>query len=140
MAESVEGSEGGALKNMSLDIWLKGKSEQVPCMCPTCCHEHNRTETECFFEANITHNLGRMAAEVGIYNCVWRPDENGVTKAGQLIEPLRKGIALMESDPKRFEKLNAPNGWGLYEHFLPWLRRYLEACEQHPDASVHVWR
>lgn len=28
------------------------------------------------FEANITHNLNKMAKEVGIYEYLWRPDED----------------------------------------------------------------
>lgn len=92
------------------------------------------------FDANITHNLNRMAKEAGIYEACWRPEEIGIAKASQLIEPLRQGIALMESDPERFEKYDAPNGWGTYNDFLPWLKRYLEACIEHPDADVSVSR
>lgn len=92
------------------------------------------------YSANITHNLGEMAGEAGIYKHLWRPEEIEITKAEQLIEPLKAGIALMESDPKRFEKFNAPNGWGMYEHFIPWLREYLGACVEYPDATVEVSR
>jgi hypothetical protein len=46
----------------------------------------------------------------------------------------------MKADPPRFEKHNAPNGWGLYEHFLPWLETYLAACEKMPDAKVSASR
>ena len=46
----------------------------------------------------------------------------------------------MKSDPERFEQFNSPNGWGLYEHFIPWIERYLEACEANPDATVSVSR
>lgn len=92
------------------------------------------------FEANITHNLNDMADEAGIYKILWRPDENGFTKAGQIIDPLKAGIALMKSDPLRFQKLNAENGWGTYADFLPWLERYLEACEANPDADISVSR
>lgn len=92
------------------------------------------------YSAKITHNLGAMAREAGIYECLWRPEEIGITKAEQLIEPLRAGLALMKADPARFEAHNAPNGWGLYKHFLPWIERYLAACEEHPDADVSVWR
>lgn len=97
------------------------------------------TRTE-VYDANITHNLGAMAREAGIYEVCWRPDEVGITKAEQLIEPLRNGTALMKADPARFEKYNAENGWGLYEHFLPWLEEYLAACEANPDAEVSVSR
>lgn len=81
-----------------------------------------------------------MAMEAGIYEAVWRPEEIGITKAAQLIEPLRAGIALMKSDRPRFEKKNAENGWGTYEQFLPWLEDYLSACEANPDGDISVSR
>ncbi len=89
---------------------------------------------------NITHNLGRMAKEAGIYQHLWRPEEIGVTKAAQLIEPLRAGLALLRSDEARFREFDAPNGWGCYEHFVPFVAEYLKACEEYPDADVHVSR
>lgn len=92
------------------------------------------------YSANITHNLGAMAHEAGIYMHLWRPDEIGVTKAAQLIEPLRAGLALLREDPPRFERHNAPNGWGMYEHFVPFVADYLAACEENPDADVEVSR
>lgn len=113
---------------MSLDVYL------TPNKCEHC---GRRGEG---FSSNITHNLNSMAAEAGIYEIVWRPEENGITKAKQLIEPLRKAIAEMKIDPERFKKHNAPNGWGLYEHFVPWLEEYLAACESEPEAAVSVSR
>jgi hypothetical protein len=71
-----------------------------------------RTQPTEVYEANITHNLNKMAVEAGIYECLWRPDDIGITKAEQLIEPLTKGLALLKSDPRRFEAFNSPNGWG----------------------------
>ena len=107
---------------MSLDVTLSAVRETV------------------VYDANITHNLNKMAAEAGIYQHLWRPDEIGITHASQLIEPLRVGVALMKSDPARFEAFNASNGWGLYKQFLPWVERYLKACEENPDATVEVNR
>ena len=118
---------------MSLDVYLTTKTTKCECC------GRGGEETEHFWQ-NITHNLGAMASEAGIYEACWRPEEIGITKAAQLIEPLRKGIAQMKADPARFEKHNSPNGWGLYENFLPWLERYLEACEANPDADVSVSR
>jgi hypothetical protein len=63
-----------------------------------------------------------------------------VAHARDLIGPLRAGLELLRSDPERFKKFNAPNGWGLYEHFVPWVAEYLAACEENPDAEVHVCR
>lgn len=112
---------------MSLDVYLEYK-------CKSC------KRSDEMYSANITHNLAKMAGEAGIYELLWRPDENGITKAKQLIKPLRKAIAEMKADPERFKKHNASNGWGMYEHFVPWLEEYLKACESFPKASVSVSR
>lgn len=92
------------------------------------------------YSSSITHNLGSMAREAGIYQLLWRPEEIGITRANQMIEPLAAGLKLMVSDPERFKKFNAPNGWGMYEHFIPWIQKYLCACIEHPDADVSVSR
>lgn len=92
------------------------------------------------YSANITHNLGKMAREAGIYQHLWRPDELGIKQAGELIMPLRAGLELLKSDPERFQKFDSPNGWGLYKHFVPFVENYLEACEQNPDSVVEVSR
>lgn len=90
--------------------------------------------------SNITHNLNRMADVAGIYQHLWRPDELGIAKARELIEPLRAGLALLKSDPVLFKKYDSPNGWGLYEHLVPFVAKYLAACEEYPEALVRVSR
>ena len=100
----------------------------------------NRGEGDCVYSANITHNLGRMAEAAGIYKPLWRPEEIGITHAEQLIEPLAAGLALLQSDPPRFEAHNAPNGWGLYKHFVPFVERYVDACRIYPTAAVRTFR
>lgn len=92
------------------------------------------------FDTNITHNLGKMADAAGIYQPVWRPEEVGITRAGQMIRPLQKGLAKLVADPAKYKAYDSPNGWGLYEHFVPWLIEYLEACQAHPEATVRVDR
>lgn len=92
------------------------------------------------FTANITHNLGKMASAAGIYQIVWRPEEVGIMAAGQLIERLTVGIDLMATEREWFEGFNAPNDWGKYEHFLPWLQDYLKACRNYPFAKVRTSR
>jgi hypothetical protein len=96
-------------------------------------------ETEIYSD-NITHNLTEMAEEAGIYMHLWRPEEIGIEKAWELIEPLKAGIARLKSDPERFRAFDSPNGWGLYIHFLPFVERYLEQCEYNPDATISVSR
>ena len=92
------------------------------------------------YDSNITHNLGRMAEAAGIYQHLWRPEELGLHLAHDLIGPLERGIALLKSDPARFKAFNAPNGWGLYEHFVPFVQKYLDACRENPDATISVSR
>jgi len=107
---------------MSLDVYLR------------------RLQPSLVYEANITHNLNSMADEAGIYYHLWRPEEVGVTKAEQLIEPLTIGLAQLRADPEHFKKFNSSNGWGMYENFVPWVARYLEACREYPDADVEAFR
>lgn len=92
------------------------------------------------YSANITHNLGKMAKAAGVYEHLWRPEEIGITKASQLIEPLEQGLAKLRADQKGFEKHNPPNGWGTYESLVFFVRDYLEACKQYPDADVSASR
>ena len=92
------------------------------------------------YSRNITHNLNKMAEAAGIYKALWRPDENGITKAHQCIEPLRTGLLELVSNRAHYEQFNSPNGWGLYKHFVPFVTDVLMACCEHPDADVEVSR
>lgn len=92
------------------------------------------------YTANITHNLYAMADEAGIAKHLWAPEEVGITQAVQLIAPLHKAVAELKADPARFEKHNAPNGWGIYENFLFFVEQYLAACLANPNAQVRASR
>ncbi|MEO7345071.1 MAG: hypothetical protein ABIU85_09580 [Methylotenera sp.] len=107
---------------MSLDIYLK------------------EVRLTAIFDANITHNLNKMAKDAGIYSHLWRPDEIGIVTASQLIEPLRAGLALLKSDPLRFQNFDASNGWGKYENLVSVVEDYLAACVENPNATVEVSR
>ena len=150
---------------MSLDVYLKVPGVQGPCKCGAIFVRENGgtveltreewdrrypgrepftvdlpSDDEYVFEANITHNLNRMAAEAGIYEACWRPDEIGAERAKDIVPLLEKGLADMKARPSHFEQFNAPNGWGMYEHFVPWVEQYLEACREYPDAEIEVSR
>lgn len=92
------------------------------------------------FSANITHNMNRMAAEAGIYGCIWRPREHGITHAHQMIDPLAAGLAQMVTQKAKFEAFNPSNGWGSWEVFVLFCSELLQACRDHPDAFVGVYR
>lgn len=90
---------------MSLDVSLNRKAdEQIVC---SECGQHYFPNYS-VYDANITHNLGEMAEAAGIYGIVWRPEENGITTAEQLIEPLEKAIADMKARPEYYEQFNSP--------------------------------
>ncbi len=92
------------------------------------------------YSANITHNLGEMATEAGIYEYLWRPDEFHIVTAEQLIEPLEEGLKTLKDNPSRFKMLNPSNGWGSYDVLVGFVKGYLAACEQYPGAVVSVSR
>lgn len=94
----------------------------------------------CVYESNITHNLGKMAGEAGIYEAMWRPEEIKATQAKQIIEPLESGVNLLRSDPERLKQFNPSNGWGDYNGLLRFAEQYLEACKSYPEATIRVSR
>ena len=126
-------------------------------------YDEGKTYTEQIEEvywANITHNLNIMAGKAGLYEALWRPhrlkenynipdsdhdaehefESNQTTKASEIIPIIEKGLADLKARPEYFETFNAENGWGLYEHFVPFVEKYLEACKEYPEAIVTVGR
>lgn len=118
------------------------------------------------YSANITHNLTTMAEKAGLYKALWRPfyynsyvleymdakeiEGNEVledtveslaeVRARDIIKPIEKGLKKLKAKPEYFEQFNSPNGWGMYEHFVPFVENYLEALKEFPNAYVRVWR
>ena len=106
---------------MSLDVFL----------------EDPETGSELFW-AKIAHNLGTMAEVAGFYRACWCPEEINITTARELAPHLRDGLIKLVENPKKYEQYNSPNGWGMYEHFVPWVFEYWRACCANPDALVRV--
>lgn len=140
---------------MSLDVYLNRKRYLS--------YDEGKTyteDTEQVYWANITHNLNTMAGEAGIYEALWRPhrlkegynisendhqaewkfEKENTTLAKDIIPLLEKGLSDLKTRPEYFEKFNSPNGWGMYEHFVPFVEKYLEACKEYPDAIIEVSR
>lgn len=120
---------------MSLDVYLNRKRYLS--------YDEGKTYTEDdeqVYWANITHNLGKMAGEAGIYEALWRPEEIGKKRASEIVELLEKGLTDLKTRPEHFEKFNSPNGWGMYKNFVPFVEKYLEACKEFPDAIIEVSR
>jgi hypothetical protein len=132
---------------MSLDVTLKD---------PTATYEVGY-----LYDANITHNLTEMAGEASIYKALWRPyqlkkefkklpknnytleltfERECVTLAKDIIPILKKGLKDLKARPEYFETFNSPNGWGMYEHFVPFVEKYLEACKKYPESIIIISR
>ena len=145
---------------MSLDIYLKGKKEMKPQECIECGFIHYHDIQEILYDCNITHNLGIMAKEAGIYEALWRPyklkedynipdedysaqmefEENNIILAGDIINILEEGLERLEENPHHYKKLDSPNRWGIYDDFLPFVKTYLAKCKEFPQAEIHVSR
>lgn len=112
------------------------------------------------YSANITHNLGDMASEAGIYEALWRPyrlkegynipeddhnaeykfEEENPVRAFEIIPIIEKGLKDMLARSEHYKTFDSPNGWGLYVHFIPFIERYLEALRKYPEAFVECDR
>ena len=112
------------------------------------------------YRSNITHNLNRMADEAGLYEALWRPyqlkegynipeddyqaeykfEEANPVRAYEIIPIIEKGLEDMKARPKHYEKFNSSNGWGMYEHFVPFIEEYLKALKEYPEAFVECDR
>jgi len=125
----------GRIKEITREEWDSLYPGQEPVI-----FNQNVYEDDDVYSANITHNLNTMAEAAGIYECLWRPDEIGITLAAQLIDPLSHGLQELCRDPERFLPLNPPNGWGSYEVLVSFVENYLLACIKYPAATVDVWR
>lgn len=100
--------------------------------CKYCDAEH--------FSANITHNLNKMAQECGLYECLWRPDENNYVYGKDIIDVLEYGLNKLKSNPKHFKQFNSPNGWGVYKDFVSFVEKVLNACLKYPNLKIVVSR
>ena len=117
-------------------------------------------QRECLYRSNITHNLNRMADEAGLYKALWRPyqlkegynipeddhdaeykfEEANPVRAYEIIPIIEKGLEDIKARPKHYEKFNSSNGWGMYEHFVPFIEEYLKALKEYPEAFVECNR
>lgn len=89
------------------------------------------------YDANITHNLSKMAFEAGIYDAIWGVSD-GQTTCTQVSEMLAKGILDIKQRPEYYRQFSAQNGWGTYEQFIPWLEKLLEAYIKYPNATISI--
>lgn len=119
---------------MSLDITLSMiPSDPIPC---ECCGQDTLGAVE-VFDANITHNLGRLAMLVGIYEILWGIDNSAKTTAREITDRLMMGIIELKENPDYYRESDDTD-WGTYDQFVPWLERLFHACIEFPDAIITI--
>ena len=124
--------ENGQTKEISRAEWDKRFPEQEPVIVDLI--------DDSVYDADITHNLSRMALKAKLYIPLWRPDEIGIRKAVQLIPILRAGLPALKNNKEQLERFNPKNGWGSYEVLVDFVQSYLAACEKYPDADIFISR
>ena len=127
--------ENGETKEITVQEWNERFPDKEPVKL-----QSQEYETDEVYSANITHNLNTMSKEAGVYKHLWRPDELGITKAKELIDPLREGLHKLKLEPDKYRKFNPENGWGSYEGLVRFVENYLNACYEYPEAEVEVSR
>jgi len=127
--------ENGHIVEISEAEWYKRHPDREPVRAP----KQDEYTTE-LYSANITHNLGQMASHAGLYDALWHPEDKGWQYARDIIPTLKQGLAALRQDPEHYRQYDADNGWGTYDHFVPFVIEYLEACRRYPDAKIKVDR
>lgn len=107
---------------MSLDVYLSTKEEGY------------------VYDANITHNLNKMAEAAGLYKVLWHPNSNDFETAEQMIPVLKEGLLELVCNEDHYKAFNPENGWGSYEGLVKFVSKYLNACTMYPHATVEVSR
>ena len=126
---------------MSLDVMLKSEEPTiVECKCSECDHVHSKAVFEYYYDANITHNLNKIAQNCGLYVALWRPENLNYKYARDLIAPLTEGIKRLTENLDTLRQYEPKNGWGTAENLLSFACEYRIACELHPDAEISVSR
>jgi len=93
------------------------------------------------WSGNITHNLTRMAEAIGAYDALWRPEENGIEEARQLIVPLTAAREkLLQMPEEKLCALEPENKWGTAKGFDAFLWGTIRAARKWPGAKVTACR
>lgn len=116
-------------------------------------HQEAEYNTE-VYEANITHNLMKMAKavlcfslendydvldnnEITLYHILW----HGSGQSAKVIAPmLEVGITELKENREIYEEYNPENGWGSYEALVLFTTLLLEACKEFPETTLYCHR
>ena len=144
--------------------YINWASEDEEILSPEEWFDDNKNYIFSIYSSNITHNLGTMAKEAGLYEALWRPyricieniiqidydnityeEENDIEDmwtvlASDIIYYIEQGLYELKSYKKLYKRFDSPNGWGVYDDFVPFVEEYLEALKANPDGIINVDR
>lgn len=109
---------------MSLDVNIKYKAFE-------CC---GRDEEYADVHLNITHNLGRIASELGVYEMLWKND--GTKKCSEQIDQLIEAKDKLSSNIEYYHQFNSSNGWGTADNFEDFLGQVIYEMKLNPNAYI----
>lgn len=123
--------------SLTIQIYIPvDEDDEYDTMTQTLSESKDFTYLEEVLWLNITHNLTRMASEAGIYQVLWRPGYTFTKITPDVVLTLQDGLEKLKGDPERYKKFDAPNGWGVWEHFVPFVEEVLEGCEKYPNGYL----
>jgi hypothetical protein len=126
---------------MGLAVYLEDESPiTVENTCHCCGHVKTEQIHKQYLSLKITHNLASMANACGLYEALWKPDENGIEYAEQLIPILKLGFKFLCENEHDYRVYEPKNGWGTYIRLVSFVKEYLIACEKYPKSKIRVER
>ena len=87
------------------------------------------------FSSNYTHNVVPMWKLAGVYDALYM---SAGKRAKDILPALRAGLFNMKHNGEKYKALNPENGWGSYETAVPWLEKFIVACEENPESIIEV--
>ena len=84
---------------------------------------------------NITHNLNNLWRALGIYDDLYNSEDK---KAKDIILSIQNAILKLGKNLSEYKKFDSPNGWGLAENGLNFLKELLIDLNEYPDATIKI--
>lgn len=95
---------------------------------------HSDGYSSSFEVGNMTYNVAPMVVEASGVSFSWY---DGISCA-KALPLLRRTWQQMKRDPETYKRLEAWNGWGTYDQFMPYLTRLYAMVRLHPTGVIEV--
>ena len=127
---------------MSLDFYLEDDTIQE---CSSCGEQLEEDWNYCpicggyildyIHSQNITHNLNKLWKALDCYDELYNSEGK---KAIEVLSKLEKAYKKVSENEGKYQEYNSPNGWGLVEHAIPWLKKLISAIQSNPNATIKI--